>query len=119
MMLGRVALFGLVLCCLLWTEDVEGGSSFLSPADMHKHAGKKIPKKLPYNNMNRREAGDAWGDLVDERSEDPEEIGVTIPLDLNLKLTQDQFQRQKATIENLLLGLFSLGSAPDVEEEKA
>ncbi|XP_056384311.1 ghrelin-like isoform X2 [Hyla sarda] len=118
MMLAKVAVCGIVLFCLLWTEDVEAGSSFLSPSDMQKNAGKKLPKKLPYT-MSRREAVDSWGNPVDEHSEDQEEIGVTIPLDINLKLTQEQFKRQKAAIENLLLGLFSLGSAQGTQEEKA
>ncbi|KAM3915719.1 appetite-regulating hormone [Leptodactylus fuscus] len=116
-MLGRVVLCGVVLFCLLWTEDAAAGSSFLSPAEIQKNAGKKVPKKVPYNNLNRREVGESWGDLVDGDLEEQEEIGVTIPLDINLKMTQEQFHRQKVAIENLLLGLFSLGSAPDLPEE--
>ncbi|XP_075688546.1 appetite-regulating hormone [Rhinoderma darwinii] len=119
MMLGKVVLCGVVLFCLLWTEEVEAGSSFLSPADMHKNAGKKIPKKLPYK-MSRRDAGDSWGNLGDERSAgDQEEIGVTIPLDINLKMTRERFWKQKVAIENLLLGLFSLHSAQDTQEDTA
>ncbi|XP_073431051.1 appetite-regulating hormone [Dendrobates tinctorius] len=114
-MLGKASLCTVVLFCLLWTEDVESGSSFLSPADMQKNAGKKIPKKLQYNNMGRREAGDSEGDFTDERSEDQEEIGVTIPLDVDVKVTREQIWRQKAAIENLLLGMFALGSPEGTE----
>ncbi|XP_069592322.1 protein SEC13 homolog isoform X2 [Ranitomeya imitator] len=117
MMLGKASLCAVVLFCLLWTEDVEGGSSFLSPADMQKNAGKKIPKKLQYNNMGRREAGDSVGDVTDELSEVQEEIGVTIPLGVNMMVTQEQIWRQKAAIENLLLGLLALGSPEDPQEE--
>ncbi|KAG8547878.1 hypothetical protein GDO81_027233 [Engystomops pustulosus] len=116
MMLGRFALCGVVLFCLLWPEDVDAGSSFLSPADMQKNAGKKIPKKLQYNNLHRRESGSSWEDPGDEGSEDPEEMEVAIPLDINLRLTAKQFQRQRAAIQDLLLGLFS--STPDTAEEQ-
>ncbi|KAM4048308.1 ghrelin-like [Anomaloglossus baeobatrachus] len=116
MMLGKASLCAVVLFCLVWTEDVEGGSSFLSPADIQKSAGKKIPKKLQYNNLGRREAGDFVGDVIEEPSEDQEEIEVMIPLDINMKVTREQIQRQKAAIENLLLGLFTLSSPKDTQE---
>ncbi|XP_066450785.1 appetite-regulating hormone isoform X2 [Eleutherodactylus coqui] len=124
MMLSKVVLCGVVLFCLLWTEEVEAGTSFLSPADMQKAAmrghaaeqGKKMPRDLPYDNPGRRAAGDTWENFVDDGSE---EIGVTIPLDINLQMTRQQFQTHRAAIENLLLGLFSVGSATDIQEEKA
>ncbi|KAM4022075.1 ghrelin-like isoform 1-T2 [Anomaloglossus baeobatrachus] len=115
-MLGKAALCAVVLFYLLWTEDVEGGSSFLSPADMQKNAGKKIPKKLQYNNMGRREAVDSGGEVTDERYQDHKEIGVTIPLDVNMKGTREQIWRQKEAMENLLLGLITLGSPEDTQE---
>ncbi|XP_073501116.1 ghrelin-like [Phyllobates terribilis] len=116
-MLGKASLCAVVMFCLLWTEDVDGGSSFLSPADMQKNAGKKIPKKLHYNNNGRREAGDSGEDVTDDHAEDQEEIGVMIPLDINMKMTREQIWRQKGAIENLLLGLFTFGSPEGPQEE--
>ncbi|XP_063797627.1 ghrelin-like [Pseudophryne corroboree] len=117
MMLGKVAVCGVILFCLLWTEESEAGSSFLSPADMQKNAGKKPPKKLIYNNMNRRGVGeDPWDSLADERPEDQREIGVKIPLDINLIMTQEQFQQQKAAIQDMVFGFLSLASSHDIEE---
>ncbi|XP_075039825.1 appetite-regulating hormone isoform X1 [Mixophyes fleayi] len=112
MLWGKVAVCGVVLFCLLWSEGAEAGSSFLSPADMQKNAGKKPSKKLLYNNMNRREVGeDPWESLADELSEDQREIGFKIPLDINLKMTREQFEEQRAAIQDAVIGFLSLGSS--------
>ncbi|XP_075039826.1 appetite-regulating hormone isoform X2 [Mixophyes fleayi] len=116
MLWGKVAVCGVVLFCLLWSEGAEAGSSFLSPADMQKNAGKKPSKKLLYNNMNRREVGeDPWESLADELSEDQREIGFKIPLDINLKMTREQFEEQRAAIQDAVIGFLSLGSSQDIE----
>ncbi|XP_068088170.1 ghrelin-like [Hyperolius riggenbachi] len=81
MRLGNVALFGAVLFCLLWTEEVQAGSSFLSPADMQKNA-------------------------------------VTIPMDISVKMTLEQFQKQKAAIQDFLYTLLSPGQSQETQEER-
>ncbi|XP_018410739.1 PREDICTED: ghrelin-like [Nanorana parkeri] len=107
----EVAIFGLVvLSCLLWAEEAHAGLTFLSPADMQKIAGRQPQSKLRHGNMNRREAEDGPG-------EEQKEIGVTIPLDMSMKLTQEQFQKQKAAVQDFLYTFLSLGSSQDTEEK--
>ncbi|XP_068112139.1 appetite-regulating hormone isoform X1 [Hyperolius riggenbachi] len=113
MRLGNVALFGAVLFCLLWTEEVQAGSSFLSPADMQKNAGKKTQKRLMYKANNRRDL-DGEEDLSEEQSN----VGVTIPMDISVKMTLEQFQKQKAAIQDFLYTLLSPGQSQDTQEER-
>nr|BAM29302.1 ghrelin [Pelophylax nigromaculatus] len=103
---GKAAIFGVVLLCLLWTEEAQAGLTFLSPADMQKIAERQSQNKLRHGNMNRRGVED---DLAEE------EIGVTFPLDMSMKLTQEQFQKQRAAVQDFLYSLLSLGSAQDTE----
>ncbi|XP_040214523.1 ghrelin [Rana temporaria] len=101
---GKAAIFGVVLFCLLWAEEAQAGLTFLSPADMQKIAERQSQNKLRHRNMNRRGAEE---DLVEE------EIGVTFPLDM--KVTQEQFQKQRAAVQDFLYSLLPLGSAQDTE----
>ncbi|CAI9623882.1 unnamed protein product [Staurois parvus] len=106
---GKVAIFGVVLSCLLWTEEAQAGLTFLSPADMQKIAERQSQNKLRHGNMNRRGVED---DLAEE------EIGVTFPLDMSMKMTQEQFQKQKAAVKDFLYSFLSLGSSQDTEGKK-
>ncbi|XP_073447448.1 ghrelin isoform X2 [Aquarana catesbeiana] len=104
---GKAAIFGVVLFCLLWTEGAQAGLTFLSPADMQKIAERQSQNKLRHGNMNRRGVED---DLAGE------EIGVTFPLDM--KMTQEQFQKQRAAVQDFLYSsLLSLGSVQDTEDK--
>ncbi|XP_053326049.1 ghrelin-like [Spea bombifrons] len=117
MLTPRVTICGIVLFCLLCTDDAQAGSSFLSPADMQKYSGKRPPKKLVHNNVRRREAEDLWEGPVDQLTEENMEIGFKFPLDINMKMTREQFQQQKAAIQEILFGFLSLSSSQDSQEE--
>ncbi|XP_077307713.1 appetite-regulating hormone [Lithobates pipiens] len=105
---GKVALFGVVLFCLLWTEEAQAGLTFLSPADMQKIAERQSQNKLRNGNMNRRGVED---DLAEE------EIGVSFPLDMKMMTTQEQFQKQRAAVQDFLYSLLSLRAAQDIEDK--
>ncbi|KAM4722335.1 appetite-regulating hormone [Rhinophrynus dorsalis] len=115
-MLGRVIVCGIVMLCLLWPEEVTAGSSFLSPADLQKNSGKRPPKKLT-NNVHRRDAGGSWDNSVDQLTDDEREIQVKFPLDINLKMTEEQFEQQKAAVQEILFGFFSLSPSQDIQDE--
>ncbi|KAM5148574.1 ghrelin-like [Mantella aurantiaca] len=106
MKLGKVAIFGVALFFLLWTEETQAGLTFLSPADMQKIAVRQSQNKLRAGNVNRRGVEPAG-----------EEIGVTIPLDMSMKLTQEQFQKQRAAVQDFLYSFLSLGSSQDTEDK--
>nr|BAM29303.1 ghrelin [Glandirana rugosa] len=110
MKLGKVAIFGVILSCLLWTEEAYAGLTFLSPADMQKIAGRQPQNKLRQGAMNRREAEDGV-------TEAQEEIGVTIPLDTSMKRTQEEILKQKAAVQDFLYTFLSLGTSQDTEEK--
>ncbi|CAH2312137.1 appetite-regulating hormone [Pelobates cultripes] len=116
MMLARATVYGIVLFCLLWIEETQAGSSFLSPADMQKNSGKRPPKKMVHSNIHRREVGDTWDSPLDQLIENQMEIGFKFPLDINLKMTEEQFQQQKAAIQEILFEVLSLSTSQDTEE---
>ncbi|NP_001267573.1 ghrelin isoform X1 [Xenopus laevis] len=115
-MWSRVFICGVVSVCLLWPEAVTAGTSFLSPADMPKSSVKRPPKKLPYNNEHRREALDLWDSPVEAMPDEEKEFRVTFPLDINLKMAEKQFQKQKAALQDILLALFSVTPSQDTQD---
>ncbi|XP_075431220.1 appetite-regulating hormone [Ascaphus truei] len=114
-MFARGAVCGVVLLCLLWTEYTEAGSSFLSPADLQKASQKRPPKKVT-NNPHRREAADPWDSPEDPLAGDQSEIRFKIPLDMNLKMTAEQFRQQTDAIQKILLGFLSLNPSQDLQD---
>ncbi|XP_072276585.1 ghrelin-like [Pyxicephalus adspersus] len=110
MKLGKVAIFGAVLFCLLWTEETQAGLTFLSPVDMQKIAGRQSQNKLRPGGMNRRET-------EDDLDEEQKGIGVTIPLDMSMKMTQEQLEKQKAAVQDFLYSFLSLRSLLEGKNE--
>ncbi|XP_068114129.1 ghrelin-like isoform X2 [Hyperolius riggenbachi] len=73
---------------------------------MQKNAGKKTQKRLLYKANNCRDL-DGEEDLSEEQSK------VTIPMDISVKMMLEQFQKQKAAIQDFLHTLFSPGQSQD------
>ncbi|KAM8930825.1 appetite-regulating hormone [Pelodytes ibericus] len=112
MMLAPVTICSILLFCLLWTDESQAGASFLSPADLQKNTARRPPKKMGYSNVHRRAATDSWDNVLEQPPEDEREIGITFPLELNLKVTEGQYQRQKAALQEILSAFLSLSSDP-------
>uniref|UniRef100_A0A8C5WGD7 Uncharacterized protein n=1 Tax=Leptobrachium leishanense TaxID=445787 RepID=A0A8C5WGD7_9ANUR len=113
-MLARVMLCGMVLLVSLWIEEAQAGSSFLSPADLQKNLGKRPIKKMLNTNVHRRgaEEDDAEEITFNQLIEDQGEIGIKLPLDINVKMTEEQ----KEAIEEMMFGIQTVGAYQRADE---
>ncbi|KAE8612116.1 hypothetical protein XENTR_v10012729 [Xenopus tropicalis] len=114
-MWSRVFVCGVVSLCLVWPEAVTAGTSFLSPADLQKSSVKRPPRKLQHNE-HRREALDPWDSPVGEMPDEEKGFRLSLPLEINLKMAEEQFQKQKAALQDILLALFSITPSQDTQD---
>ncbi|NXS61549.1 GHRL protein, partial [Brachypteracias leptosomus] len=98
----RGTLLGMILCSILWTETTLAGSSFLSP-EYKKIQQQKEPRN-PTAQLQRRGTEDFWG--TDEaRAEDDRnniEIKFNVPLEIGLKITEEEYQEYGQALEKML-----------------
>ncbi|KAM4652766.1 appetite-regulating hormone isoform 2-T2 [Discoglossus pictus] len=115
MMVSRVAVWGMVLLCLILAEDAAAGTSFLSPSSLPKQ-DKHPTKKVSPGKLYRRGAGELWDSLMDQLVEEEREFMFKIPLDISVRMTEEQFEQQESAVQETLMRFLSQGPAQDKME---
>ncbi|XP_077677235.1 appetite-regulating hormone isoform X4 [Eretmochelys imbricata] len=87
----RSTMLGILLICILWTETILAGSSFLSP-EYQNTQQRKDPKKHT-TKLNRR-AAEGLLDADARQIEGDNEIEI--------KITEDQYQEYGQVLEKIL-----------------
>uniref|UniRef100_A0A670I7Q1 Appetite-regulating hormone n=1 Tax=Podarcis muralis TaxID=64176 RepID=A0A670I7Q1_PODMU len=98
----RNMVVGMLLICSLWTETTTAGSSFLSPEQPKTQQRKVSPK--PTTKFHRRDAEtflDVHGSET-ERDSNEIEIKFTVPFEIGMKISEDQYKDYGPILEKLL-----------------
>ncbi|XP_061478024.1 appetite-regulating hormone isoform X2 [Rhineura floridana] len=100
-MFARTMMVGVLLICSLWIETTIAGSSFLSPEQPITQ--RKVPSK-PTTKFHRRDAEaflDVHGSEI-ERDSNKIEIKFTVPFEIGMKISEEQYKDYGPILEKLL-----------------
>ncbi|XP_062979474.1 appetite-regulating hormone isoform X2 [Elgaria multicarinata webbii] len=101
-MFVRIMILGMLLVCLVWTENTIAGSSFLSPGQP-KTQQRKVSQK-PTTKVHRRDAEALLDDHGSEIEGGSNEIGIkfTVPFEIGMKISEDQYNNYGQILEKLM-----------------
>ncbi|NXL59664.1 GHRL protein, partial [Chordeiles acutipennis] len=98
----RSTLLGIILFSILWTETTLAGSSFLSPE--YKKIQQQTNSKNPTAQLHRRGTDGFWdaGDAGAEDDRNSIEMKFSIPFEIGVKVTEEEYQEYGQALEKML-----------------
>uniref|UniRef100_A0A8D2J291 Ghrelin and obestatin prepropeptide n=1 Tax=Varanus komodoensis TaxID=61221 RepID=A0A8D2J291_VARKO len=104
----RVVIVGMLLVCSLWTENALAGSSFLSPVQPKTQVNTKhsttvlrwnfIKECLSLNHL----PIEFTTDFNTDRSDNEIEIKFTVPFEVGMKISEEQYRDYGQILEKLM-----------------
>ncbi|KAJ1110675.1 hypothetical protein NDU88_008023 [Pleurodeles waltl] len=108
----RVPVCSLLAIGFLLAQYTEAGSSFLSPADLHKPQPRKPARKIIPNNPQRRES-DGVSDAYEKQpgGNEEREIRFNVPFEIGVKMSETEYLDYGQLLQEILQGLFAENTA--------
>ncbi|XP_074861001.1 appetite-regulating hormone [Carettochelys insculpta] len=102
----RSTMLGILLICILWSETIMAGSSFLSP-EYQNTEKQKDPKKHTTKLSRRAAEGFLDADARQAEGDKEIEIKLNVPFEIGVKITDDQYQQYGQVLEKILEDIIS------------
>nr|BAM29299.1 ghrelin [Cynops ensicauda] len=102
----RVTVCSLMAVGFLLAQYTEAGSSFLSPADLHKPQPRKPARKIIPNNPQRRELDGVFDVYEKQPGDEEREIRFNVPFEIGVKMSATQYLDYGQLLQEILQGLF-------------
>ncbi|KAL4655247.1 ghrelin-like [Arapaima gigas] len=100
---NRRAACGIVFICILalWTDCVQGGSSFLSPSQKPQGKGDKKPPRLG------RRFSEVTSDPFEKTAEDVKPVTFNAPFEIGITMTEEEFQEYGDVLQRIIEDLLT------------